>query len=203
MALDWFRVEPKQVFGEDVAGNSSQPRIAYCPECGAAMGQREEGGEIRSACTACEYVHFANPSPAAAVLVVDEGRVLLGRRKQGAGAGRWCIPCGFIEYHEDFLTAALREVEEETGVTVELTGLLDVYTNFLTEGNTLVVVLLGHRLSGEPRPSEDMSEVQWFHPEALPEMAFEADKHVIATYFSVRGESLPVDERYTRLKKDA
>jgi 8-oxo-dGTP diphosphatase len=43
----------------------------------------------------------------------------------------WCLPCGYIEFHEDYLTAARREVKEETGLEVEITALLSVASYFL------------------------------------------------------------------------
>lgn len=53
-------------------------------------------------------------------LVIDEasGRVLLGRRKGSHGAGTWALPGGWLEKGEEFAAAAVRELEEETGLTM-------------------------------------------------------------------------------------
>ena len=57
---------------------------------------------------------------------------------------------GFIEYDEDFLTAALREVKEETGLDVEIRSLLSVVSNFLSPRlHTLAIVLLARVVGGE------------------------------------------------------
>ena len=62
------------------------------------------------------------------------------------------LPCGYIEFHEDYLTAARREVKEETGLEVEITALLSVASNFLrADIHTLAVAVLdlrGGQLSG-------------------------------------------------------
>ena len=52
------------------------------------------------------------------VLVVrpSDGFVLVGRRKGAHGSGTWALPGGWLEKNEDFLTCALRELEEETGL---------------------------------------------------------------------------------------
>ncbi|MGA2381793.1 MAG: NUDIX hydrolase [Spirochaetia bacterium] len=142
-----------------------------------------------------------NPFPGVVVLIEDEGRVLLGRRAEGRFlGGRWCLPGGFIEYGEDFLSAGLREVREETGLDVRIDSILSVVSNFLTPRvHTLVVVLLAHPVSrsAAARPGDDIDAVAW-HPlqGPLPEMAFEADDHIISRYHATRFSGAPVDERF-------
>ncbi|MET8452193.1 NUDIX domain-containing protein [Streptomyces sp. NPDC005209] len=63
----------------------------------------------------------------AAVCVVDEGRVLLQRRRDD---GAWGFPGGAVELGESAEEAAVREVREETGLDVRVTGLLGVYTKY-------------------------------------------------------------------------
>jgi 8-oxo-dGTP diphosphatase len=134
------------------------------------------------------------------VLVVEEDRVLLCRRHRSAfEGGKWCLPCGYVEYEEDYLTAALREVCEETGVIVEITGILSVVSNFLSPAiHTVVTVLLARPLGGELMAGDDIEFVQWLKAnEVLPEMAFEADRHIIERYFATRLGGAPVDEAYS------
>jgi 8-oxo-dGTP pyrophosphatase MutT (NUDIX family) len=65
--------------------------------------------------------------PAAGVLAVDgHGRLLLQRRRD---TGQWAIPMGKQEFGETVTQCAVRETEEETGVLVEVTGLLGIYSN--------------------------------------------------------------------------
>ena len=63
---------------------------------------------------------------ASAVVTDDAGRVLLLRR---ADSGNWALPGGTMELGESLPECAVREVREETGLTVGITGLVGIYTD--------------------------------------------------------------------------
>ena len=61
----------------------------------------------------------------------------------------------------------------------------------------LAVVLLARPAGGELAPADDIDDVRWFaFDERVPELAFEADAHVIARYREAPIEGLPVDPRH-------
>ena len=60
------------------------------------------------------------PRRRVAVVVVEDGRLLLVQRRYGDRAGSWCIPCGHVGWDEDVRAAAVRELEEETGIPSHL-----------------------------------------------------------------------------------
>jgi 8-oxo-dGTP pyrophosphatase MutT (NUDIX family) len=107
--------------------------------------------------------------PAAGVLACDEGgRVLLQRRRD---TGQWAIPMGKQELGETVAQCAIRETEEETGVTVEVTGLLGIYSDpghivAYSDGEVrqeYEVILLGRPVSGQPTVNDEASDVGWFN----------------------------------------
>jgi ADP-ribose pyrophosphatase YjhB (NUDIX family) len=61
-----------------------------------------------------------------AVVLDDRGRVLLHRRRD---SGLWALPGGVMDLGETITEAVAREVCEETGVTVEITGLVGIYSD--------------------------------------------------------------------------
>ena len=64
---------------------------------------------------------------AAYVLCIDDGRILLCRVGPGeADAGRWMLPGGGLDFGEEPGAGALRELEEESGLTGEIIGLATV-----------------------------------------------------------------------------
>jgi ADP-ribose pyrophosphatase YjhB (NUDIX family) len=144
-------------------------------------------------------VRYRNPFPGVVVLVEDNGRVLLCRRSaQSFLPGRWCLPGGFIEYEEDFLSAGIREVREETGLWVSIASILSIVTNFLAPDlHTLVAVLLGKLTGGSPAPGDDVVSLDWAPLRGpFPDMAFGADRHIIERYAEGGLAGAPVDPRY-------
>ena len=132
-------------------------------------------------------------------MIEKDGFVLLGKRKGAYGEGKWGLPQGYIEFDESFLSAAIREVKEETGLDVEIRSILNVVSNLLSPRlHTLAIILLASFKTGEPRAGDDVETLEWVPLSGpLPEMAFEADEHIIARYQKMKLEGgLPVDPNF-------
>ncbi|MCC6021227.1 MAG: NUDIX hydrolase [Thermoproteaceae archaeon] len=101
------------------------------------------------------------PQVAVAALVVKNGAVLLVRRGQEPGAGKWSLPGGRVEPGERLEDAVLRELEEETGLRGVVKGLLGISEYIEREGGGVKhhFVILIYRVDvaggGEPRASGD------------------------------------------------
>ncbi len=102
-------------------------------------------------------------------LVDRPGRaiVLVERRNPPHG---WAIPGGFVDVGETVERAAIREMAEETGLTVRLKALLGVYSDPRRDprGHTVTVVYVG-QARGEPRAADDARAVRVvdpYHPPA-------------------------------------
>jgi ADP-ribose pyrophosphatase YjhB (NUDIX family) len=104
----------------------------------------------------------------AGIVTDDQGRVLLVRRSDN---GEWEPPGGVVERDEDLLTALIREVREESGVTVRPGRLTGVYKNM-----ALGIVALVFRCTvanGTPAAGRESTEVRWVEPAQLPEVVGE------------------------------
>src|SRR5262245_50512060 len=103
----------RQVF-RSYEGPADESLARYCPRCSGACEPSLVSGRLKSSCGYCGHIQFRNPLPGVAVVIFQRGRVLLGKRRQGLSFdGAWAFPAGFIEFDEDFLTAARREAREE------------------------------------------------------------------------------------------
>jgi 8-oxo-dGTP diphosphatase len=110
-----------------------------------------------------------NPAPTVDVVISLPGDrvVLVARRFEPLG---WALPGGFVDLGETVEAAAVREVREETGLTVTLTDLLWVYSDPLRDArkHTLSTVFLG-RADGTPRGGDDAAEARAFGWGELPD----------------------------------
>ena len=115
--------------------------------------------------------------PSANVIVVnDQDEILLIRRTDN---GNWAVPGGGMDLGESITHTAVRETQEETGITCEITGLVGIYTDprhvILYTSNNEVrqefsIVFTARPVAGELRPSSESSEPQWVSPAAIPNL---------------------------------
>jgi ADP-ribose pyrophosphatase YjhB (NUDIX family) len=132
---------------------------------------------VRRFCPACKEIVFREHKIAAGVVVTREGKVLLVRRRLGPRAGSWSIPAGFVDHGEDPLEAAVRECREETGLEVEVTGLLAVIAGREhPRGADVVIVYRARAAEGEPRAGDDADRAAFFAADELPPLAFRATR---------------------------
>jgi 8-oxo-dGTP diphosphatase len=163
---------------------SNEPQwqaIRFCSRCGAALGERSVGGRVRPACPACGFVVYLDPKVACGVLVAQDGRVLLVRRRHQPGRGLWCLPCGFADADEPPEQAARREAREEAGIDVVLDGLLGVY-HYTDDprGAGILLAFLAHRAGdGVPAAGDDADDVGFFDAAALPPISHHTHRRAI------------------------
>lgn len=155
-------------------------QINFCPRCGTPVQLEKKFGKVRPVCLSCGWIHFADPKVAAAVLVENEGRVLLVRRVNEPFRGLWTLPAGFVDAEEDPASAAARECLEETGLTVRVTRVLEVIAGREHErGADFVIVYAAQVESGILIAGDDADDARWFDPSQLPPLAFKATRVVL------------------------
>ncbi len=121
----------------------------------------------------------------AAGIVIEDGKVLLSRRKQGSHlAGLWEFPGGKAEAGEDPRAALRRELKEELGIETSIGEIVDVAFHRYDDADKAVLLLFFEAVrdpgSAEPR-AIDVAEVAWCGPALLDPSTFPpADVAVLA-----------------------
>jgi len=127
-------------------------------------------------------VAYRNPTIGVAIVVIDNHHILLGRRVRGGSyGGLWCIPCGHVEWDEDLRDAACREMEEETGLIVELGDIVAAHSNFHNPAqHTVGIWFRAHIKAGSLQAGDDLEQVGYFSLATPPPLAFPTDALVLA-----------------------
>lgn len=117
------------------------------------------------------------PRVGASIACWKDGRVLLVERAKPPIAGVWSLPGGSVEHGETVREAALRELVEETGVTAEIAGLVDVL-DVIRRGpdgrvalHFLLTVFAGRHLAGTAVAADDAAAVRWCAPAEIDGLA--------------------------------
>ena len=126
------------------------------------------------------------------VILIRDGKILLGMRHPDPNkadsafrsAGEWCLPGGKLNFGETLEEGAIREVKEETGITIENPTVISVH-NFKNEhAHFITVGLITHKWKGEAKVMEpdEITKWQWFSLKKLPYPRYFPSFGVIKNY---------------------
>lgn len=157
--------------------------VKFCPKCGQPVMLEFRFAADRPVCTVCGFIYFADPKVAAALIVEQDGKILLVRRAHEPFRGLWTLPGGFVNSGEDPAEAAIRECVEETNLTAQITGILAIRSGREhPRGSDFVIFFVGQATGGSLLAGDDADAAEWFERGQLPEMAFQSTKSVLEQY---------------------
>ncbi|MFJ4960908.1 NUDIX hydrolase [Streptomyces sp. NPDC088729] len=125
---------------------------------------------------------------ASAVVTDDRGRILLQRRRDN---DLWALPGGGMDIGESLPGTAVREVREETGLEVEITGLVGTYTDprhiiAYSDGEVrrqFNVCFRARVVGGSPAISDESTELRFVHPGELDALPMHHTQRLRLTHF--------------------
>ena len=143
--------------------------LKFCSRCGSplTLGPLPTEERDRLACDMCGFICYVNPRLVVSTLpVTDDGELILIRRGIEPGYGAWAQPGGFLEIDETAQEGAIRETLEETGLIVEPTSIVGVYSR--PKAAVAVICWEARIVGGEPRTSAESLEIRAFSRDAIP-----------------------------------
>jgi len=106
-------------------------------------------------------------------IIIERDRVVLVKRGHAPLLGKWSIPGGVLEVGETLRAAVVREVFEETGMTIEPGELMGVFERVVPDEqgrmryHYVLIDFLCRRIAGELAAADDAEEARWFSREEL------------------------------------
>ncbi len=157
----------------------------FCPRCGGPLERRvlKTSEPVRPVCTHCGFVFYIDPKIAVGTIIrALSGRLVLVKRAIDPGYGKWVFPGGYVDRGEPLTAAAIREAREESGLDVQLDGLINVYS--YPGRAPVIIVYAATALRGELCGDEECLEAAEFAPEEIPwsELAFHSTHDALRDY---------------------
>lgn len=130
-----------------------------------------------------------------AVMILKEGKVLLGHRsanrKDTGGIfepDTWTVPGGKQEFGETMFEGAVREVKEETGLTVSDLELFSASDDVQPDRHFVTLQFIARSCEGTPRVMEPEKEDEWrwFPLDSLPENLYSPTRRFLDKYLATR-----------------
>ena len=115
-------------------------------------------------------VHPTHPQLAVSAAIFRDRKVLLVRRARSPAKGFYSLPGGRVEFGETLQAALRREVEEETGLKVEIIGLAswrEVVPAAAGGGHYLIMSFAARWMSGEVTLNDELDDHKWLEPDDL------------------------------------
>jgi 8-oxo-dGTP diphosphatase len=124
------------------------------------------------------------PRPQLAVsgAIFRDGKVLLVRRARSPGNGFYSLPGGRVEFGESLHTALHREVDEETGLRIDIVGLAgwrEVLPGNSGGGHYVIMSFAARWAAGEPVLNDEHDDFRWLAPDAIGDLKVTGGLHEV------------------------
>ena len=118
-------------------------------------------------------VQPTHPQLAVSAAIFRDDSILLVRRARSPGKGLYSLPGGRVEFGESLHTALHREVDEETGLKIEivdLAGWREVLPGTGGGGHYLILSFAARWIASEPVLNDEHDDFKWLAPEAIGDL---------------------------------
>ncbi len=123
-------------------------------------------------------MEYKNPKLTVDGIIINNDKILLIKRKNDPFKDKWALPGGYVEYGETVENAVVREIHEETNLSVEIKELLGVYSSPDRDprGHTVTIAFILNVKNGDVKGGDDAVDAKFFKIQDLPDLSFDHDK---------------------------
>lgn len=125
----------------------------------------------------------------AGCVVEKDNKILMVQEGLDFCYGQWNFPAGHVDEFENITDAAIREVKEETGLDVKLTGVLPICETELRNETHIIIRFVAEVIGGKIKfDSNEILDVKWIDIEDIEKMTdkelrnYEVGKNIIKNY---------------------
>ena len=138
----------------------------------------------RMVCVDCGFIHYDNPRVVAGAVCTWQDKILLCKRAIAPRIGFWTIPSGYLELKETVADGAVREVLEESGAHVNVTGLVGMYE--IPRISQIYIVYRAEMIGPDLDPGPESQDAALFAWDDIPwdDLAFSSVTWALHTYKS-------------------
>jgi 8-oxo-dGTP diphosphatase len=119
------------------------------------------------------FVQPPHPQLAVSAVIFRDGKILLVRRAKSPAKGVYSLPGGRVEFGETLHAALHREVDEETGLKIEIAGLAawrEVVPGTGGDGHYLIMSFAARWVAHEPVLNDEHDDFRWLAPDAIGDL---------------------------------
>jgi 8-oxo-dGTP diphosphatase len=170
----------------------------FCHYCGNQLTREREEDILRDFCGACKTFFYENPLPVVSVILMADREILLVKRGRRPYRGKWCLPTGFVESGESIEAAAMRELEEETGIHGKIVNLVDVDSGTNSFYGDLIFLCFEAEMSGgRLRGGGDTVAARYFPLAKIPRLAFPANNRAVQTFIRNKSDYWAIADSFS------
>jgi ADP-ribose pyrophosphatase YjhB (NUDIX family) len=164
--------------------------MKYCSNCGnKVVFEKPQNDHIeRFVCIECNMIHYENPKLIVGCIPIFDGKIMLCRRGIQPMANYWNLPAGFMENNETMQEGAMREVMEETGISVTIERLVTAFT--VKHYHQVHMHFLAEMHNTNWNLTTESIEIKLFAIDEIPwnEIAFQSNTFTLKNYIAALGK---------------
>lgn len=164
-----------------------QNDFKFCPRCGSHFNIEDLhiSNQPQLVCDNCKFIFYLDPKIVVAAVVVKSDQVLLLKRAENPGKGKWGLPGGYVSRGESVTEAVINEVSEEAGISFISKGILEF--SDLPNSQGLQIIFWGQTEHSTPKNNIESSEAHFFQFNDIPwdDLAFETTSIALKSYINL------------------